>query len=105
MRIYVGNLSSDVTTGELRRKFATYGEVESVSLATSEFTNRSRGFAFVEMAAKSESEAAISGLNGKRLRDRAMVVNEDRPRLDSRGGSYGDTRVGVLVDALLRGLV
>ena len=91
MRIYVGNLSYEVTEGELRQEFAGYGEVASVSVMTDKYTGRPKGFAFVEMASKSESEAAISGLNGKTLGDRTIVVNEARPRTDSRGGgSYGD---------------
>jgi len=95
MRIYVGNLSYDVTEEELRRQFEGYGEVASVSLITDKLTGRPKGFGFVEMESKTESEAAIAGLNGKTLEDRAIVVNEARPRTDSRGGgSYGDRRGG-----------
>ena len=56
-------------------------------------SGQSRGYAFVEMATKSEGEAAITGLNGKTLKERTIVVNEARPRTDNRsGGSYGDRR-------------
>lgn len=95
MRIYVGNLSYDVTEEQLRQEFLPYGEVTSVSILTDRISGRPKGFGFVEMASKSESEAAISGLNGKALEDRTIVVNEARPRTDSRGGgSYGDNRGG-----------
>ncbi len=95
MRIYVGNLSYDLTEEELQKEFLAYGEVTSVSILTDKFSGRPKGFGFVEMASKSEAEAAITGLNGKVLRERTIVVNEARPRSDNRGGgSYGDRRGG-----------
>jgi len=93
MRTYVGNLSYDVTEEELQKEFLAYGEVTSVSILTDKFSGRPKGFGFVEMASK--PEAAITGLNGKVLRERTIVVNEARPRSDNRGGgSYGDRRGG-----------
>ncbi len=95
MRIYVGSLSYDVTEEELQKEFVAYGEVTSVSILTDKFSGQPKGFGFVEMASKSEAEAAITGLNGKVLRERTIVVNEARPRSDNRGGgSYGDRRGG-----------
>jgi RNA recognition motif-containing protein len=95
MKIYVGNLSFDVTEDELTAEFGTFGKVESVAIPSDKFSGRPRGFAFVEMASKSEADAAIAGLNGKTLKERTIVVNESRPRTDSRGGgSYGDRRGG-----------
>ncbi len=95
MKIYVGNLSFDITTDELTAEFATFGKVESIAIPADKFSGRPRGFAFVEMASKSEAEAAIAGLNGTTLRERTIVVNESRPRTDNRGsGSYGDRRSG-----------
>jgi len=93
MKIYVGNLSFDVTEDELSAEFGTYGKVESVAIPADKFSGRPRGFAFVEMAAKSEAEAAIEGLNGKSLKERTIVVNESRPRTD-RGGGYDNRRSG-----------
>ena len=87
MKIYVGNLSYQVTEEELRQEFAAYGTVTSTSIVTDRYDNRPKGFAFVEMPAKSEAEAAIAGLNGKMLQEKALVVNEARPKSDSRGGS------------------
>jgi RNA recognition motif-containing protein len=90
MRIYVGNLPYDVSEDELRQEFEAYGGVTSVSILTDRISGRPKGFGFVEMAKKSEGEAAIAGLNSKTLKDRAIVVNEARPRTDnSGGGSYG----------------
>ena len=95
MKIYVGNLAFDATEDEIAAEFGTYGAVESVAIPADKFSGRPRGFAFVEMASKSEAEAAITGLNGKTLKDRTIVVNESRPRQDNRGGgSYGNQRSG-----------
>jgi cold-inducible RNA-binding protein len=96
MKIYVGNLSYDVTEDELAAEFGTFGKVESVAIPSDKFSGRPKGFGFVEMASKTEAEAAIAGLNGKSLRERTIVVNEARPRPDNRGGggSFGNRRSG-----------
>lgn len=95
MKIYVGNLSYDTTEADLRQEFEAFGEVTSVSIITDRDSGRSKGFGFVEMAAKAEAEAAIAGLNGKTLKERTIAVNEARPRADnSGGGSYGNRRGG-----------
>ena len=93
MKIYVGNLSYEVTEQDLRQEFEAFGEVASVDIITDKISGRPKGFGFVEMAVKSEGEAAITDLNGKTLKERTIVVNEARPRTDNRGGgSYGDRR-------------
>jgi cold-inducible RNA-binding protein len=95
MKIYVGNLASDVTRDELAAEFGTYGKVESVAIPGDRTSGRPRGFAFIDMPSKSEAQAAITGLNGKSLRDRTVVVSESRPRADDRGGSsYANRRGG-----------
>ena len=95
MRIYMGNLSSETTEEELRQEFEAFGEVESVNIITDKISGRPKGFGFVEMASKSEAEAAIASLNGKTLQERTIVVNEARPRTDNRGGGgYGNRRGG-----------
>ena len=95
MKIYVGNLSYEVTEQDLRQEFEAFGGVDSVNVITDKYSGRPKGFAFVEMASKSEAEAAITGLNGKTLKDRTIVVNEARPRTDNRGGgSYGNRKSG-----------
>jgi cold-inducible RNA-binding protein len=93
MKIYVGNLSFDVTEEELREEFASFGNIESVAIPTDKYSGRARGFAFVEMPSVAEGQAAIAALNGKTLRDRTLTVNAARPRSDDRGGgSYGGRR-------------
>lgn len=95
MKIYVGNLPSEVTEEELRQEFATFGEVGSVSIVKDKYSGRPRGFAFVEMASVSQGQAAIAGLNGKTLKDQTLNVNAARPPSDNRGGgSYGNRRGG-----------
>jgi cold-inducible RNA-binding protein len=95
MKIYVGNLSYEVTEEELRQEFEAFGEVASVDIITDKYSGRPKGFAFVEMATVSEGQAAITGLNGKVLRERTLNVNTARPRTESRGGrSYDDRRGG-----------
>ena len=95
MKIYVGNLSYDVTEEELRQEFLAFGEVESVNIIMDKYSGRPKGFGFVEMPTVSEGQAAITGLNGKTLRERTLTVNTARPRSDNRGGgSYGDRRGG-----------
>jgi cold-inducible RNA-binding protein len=98
MRIYVGNLSYEVSEDELAAEFGAFGKVDSVSIPSDRYSGRPRGFAFVDMASKSEAEAAIAALNGKALKDRTMVVNESHPRTENRGGgggsNYGGRRGG-----------
>jgi RNA recognition motif-containing protein len=96
MKIYVGNLSYEVTEDELSAEFGVYGKVDSVAIPSDKISGRPRGFAFVEMSSKTEAEAAIAGLNGKSLKDRTIVVNESRPRPDNRGGSssFGNRKSG-----------
>jgi len=94
MKIYVGNLSFDVTEEEVRTEFAAFGKVESVNIITDRYSGRPKGFAFVEMPSVSEGQAAIAGLNGKTLKDRTLTVDAARPRSDERGGGYGDRRGG-----------
>jgi RNA recognition motif-containing protein len=95
MKIYVGNLSYDVTEEELRQEFIAFGEVESVNVITDKYSGRPKGFAFVEMPSVSEGQAAITALNGKILKERTLNVNAARPRSDDRGGgSYGGRRGG-----------
>lgn len=93
MKIYVGNLSYEVTEQDLRQEFEAFGEVASADIIIDKYSGRPKGFGFVEMATKSEAEAAILGINGKTLKDRTVVVNEARPRTDNRrsgsGGSGG----------------
>jgi RNA recognition motif-containing protein len=91
MRIYVGNLSFDVTKNVISAEFALYGKVDSVVVASDRLSGHSKGYAFVEMSSNSEAEAAIKWLNGKTLDNRALVISEARPR-EGRGGSSNSNR-------------
>ena len=89
MNIYVGNLSYDTSDKDLEEAFLQYGAVKSVSIVQDRETGRSRGFAFVEMPNAEEARAAIEGLNLYRIGERAITVNEARPRTERRGGGGG----------------
>jgi RNA recognition motif-containing protein len=90
MKIYAGNLSLDVTKDDLRQAFEAFGKVESADVIMDKFSGESKGFGFVEMPSKDEAAAAITGMNGKDLKGKAVNVNEARPRVDRpRGGGYG----------------
>jgi RNA recognition motif-containing protein len=86
IKIYVGNLSFDSNESDLKGLFATYGEVESAKVIVDQFTNRSRGFGFIEMTNREEGLKAIQALDSKELGGRSLKVNEARPRTNSGEG-------------------
>ena len=97
MNIYVGNLSLDVTKDELRREFMAFGEVISVTIMNDRYigSGQSRGYGFVKMSSVSESQTAITALNGKTLRHRAIDVIQALPLSNNGGnGSYSHKREG-----------
>lgn len=97
MKIYVGNLSYNVSEEELRQALEAFGPVSSASIIKDKSSGQSKGFGFVEMDAEADGKAAIEGLNGKELKGRAIVVNEARPRPEGsgpRGGRSGSGRGG-----------
>ncbi|MCZ6534590.1 MAG: RNA-binding protein [Dehalococcoidia bacterium] len=85
MNIYVGNLAYEVTDDDLNEAFSPFGEVTSARVIRDRFTDRSRGFGFVEMSNDTEAQTAIDDVNGKEIKGRAVTVNQARPRED-RGG-------------------
>lgn len=87
--IYVGNLSFKATEDEIKQAFSQYGKVARVSIIVDRETNRSRGFAFVEMPDSQEAQAAIDGLNNQELAGRRISCNEARPRENQGGGGGG----------------
>ena len=94
MRIYIGNLSYNVTEAEITAEFGIYGNVESVVIPSDKMSGRPKGFAFIEMSSRTEAMAAIAGLNGKMLHERTLTVNEARPREDNRSRGYGSGGYG-----------
>ncbi|HET9430408.1 MAG TPA: RNA-binding protein [Chitinophagaceae bacterium] len=86
MNIYVGNLSWNLKDQDLSNLFATHGEVVSAKIVLDKFTNRSKGFGFVEMANDEQAQAAINALNGTEVDGRNIVVNESRPKPEGGGG-------------------
>jgi RNA recognition motif-containing protein len=97
MNIYVGNLSFKASEVEVRQAFAAFGQVASVAVIKDQATGKSRGFAFVEMPNSTEAQAAITGMNGKELLGRQLMVNEARPRTPG-GGGGGMRRTGNMRD-------
>lgn len=80
-KLYVGNLSYNVTPSQLEEMFAAAGRVESADLITDRQSGHSKGFGFVEMSTEKEAEAAIKMFNGKEVDGRTLTVNEARPRV------------------------
>jgi RNA recognition motif-containing protein len=86
MNIYVGNLSWGLKDQDLANLFTPYGEVASAKIVMDKFTQRSKGFGFVEMPNDEQAQAAIAQLNGSEIEGRNLVVNESRPKEDNGGG-------------------
>jgi RNA recognition motif-containing protein len=80
MNIYVSNLGFSTQSEDLKKLFSTYGIVASVAIIMDKITNRSRGFAFVDMPENREAEKAILELNGVAVDGRVIKVNEAKPR-------------------------
>ncbi len=87
-KLYVGNLGYNVTSADLQALFAPHGTVQSAQVVEDRDTRRSKGFGFVEMGSDEEARQAIAALNGQVHGERALTVNEAKPR-ENRGGGYG----------------
>ncbi len=83
MKLYVGNLSYNVSEDEIRQAFEGFGRVSGVTIIKDRETGRSKGFAFVDMDSKEAGEAAIASMNGKDFGGRGITVNEARPKTDA----------------------
>lgn len=92
MNIYVSNLSFAVQDEDLRGFFAEYGEVSSAKVIMDKFTNRSRGFGFVEMPDNESAKKAIQELDGATVDGRVIKVNEARPKEDRPKKSFSNNR-------------
>lgn len=93
MNIYVGNLPFKINEEDIKKAFAVYGTVTTVTIIKDPATQKSRGFAFVQMANNTEAQAAIAALNGKDFLGRPLTVNEARPRTPGGGGGGGNRRI------------
>ncbi len=88
-KLFVGNLSYNVTENDIQDLFGQHGTVTEVNLMLDRMSGRSRGFAFVTMSSKEEAEAATNALNGQPLQGRNLTVNEARPRPQGGNGGGG----------------
>src|SRR5687767_11328810 len=93
-KLYVGNLSYNVSSSDLEQLFSQYGQVQSAEVISDRETGRSKGFGFVQMGSDEEAQAAIAAMHGQQHDGRALTVNEakpreDRPRGGGGGGGYG----------------
>ena len=94
-KLFVGNLSFNVTENDLQDAFAAHGTVSEVNLMMDRSTGRSRGFAFVTMSSPEEAQKAIDAMSGHSLDGRALTVNVARPRAERpAGGGGGGRRYG-----------
>jgi RNA recognition motif-containing protein len=94
MNIYVGNLSWGLKDQDLANLFSPFGEVASAKIVMDKFTQRSKGFGFVEMPNNDQAQAAITQLNGSEVDGRNLVVNESRPKEEGGGGGGFKKRGG-----------
>ena len=88
-KLYVGNLSFDVTEDELRDMLSQHGPVNEINVIMDKMTGRARGFAFVTMNTPEGANAVIQKLNGQEWKGRTLTVNEARPREERSGGGRG----------------
>jgi RNA recognition motif-containing protein len=80
--IFVDNLDLETTEEELRSLFESYGKVQHIDIIRIRERRVQRGFAFVMMTGGAEADQAIKSLNGRSLRNRTLVVEYARPRLE-----------------------
>ncbi len=92
MNIYVSNLSFNVEDDDLRGFFEEYGDVSSAKVIMDKFTQRSRGFGFVEMPDDASAEKAIAELNGAHVEGRAINVTVAKPREEKSNNGGGGNR-------------
>jgi len=91
-KLFVGNLSFNVTENDLNDAFAAFGTVTETNLMMDRTTGRPRGFGFVSMGTPEEAQKAIEAMNGKEMDGRALTVNVARPREDRPAGGGGGRR-------------
>lgn len=91
-RLYVGNLSSEVTSESVQAYFGEFGTVKEAHVVIDRETGRARGFAFVTMNNAEEASCAIAELNHAMFEGRPLhvtVADERSPRSGGAGGRAG----------------
>ena len=83
MKLYVGNLSKQITDAQLNELGATVGKPLSASVATVRNSGDSKGFGFIEFSSTEEGTAVIAGLDGRDVNGQALKVNEAKPRKET----------------------
>ena len=83
MKLYVGNLSKQITDAQLNDLAVPYGKLISANVATERSSGESKGFGFVEFSSEDEARAAIAGLDGRDVNGQALKVNEAKPRKEA----------------------
>src|SRR5436190_18440924 len=91
-KLFVGNLSFNITENDLQDAFAAHGTVVEANLMMDRATGRPGGFGFVTMSTPEEAQKAIDAMPGKELAGRALTVNLARPREERPGGGGGGGR-------------
>ena len=81
MKLYVGNLSKQVTDAQLNDLAIPFGKLISANVAVERKSGESKGFGFLDFSNDDEARAAITGLDGRDVNGQALKVNESRPRL------------------------
>ena len=92
MNIFVAKLSFLTREDKLKTLFGNFGEVSSVKIIFDKAEGRSKGFGFVEMAAKNDGIKAISRLDGQEVDGRNIKVNEGQKKP---AGSSVDKKVAM----------
>jgi RNA recognition motif-containing protein len=91
-KLYVGNLTYQVSDSDLEQLFSEFGSVQSAQVITDRETGRSKGFGFVEMSSEAEANAAVRALHDQEHQGRRLTVNEAKPREARAGSGYGGGR-------------
>lgn len=91
-KLYIGNLTQNVTEEDLKANFCQCGNIVSVNIIRDKFTGQTKGFGFVEMETEEGAQEAIKKFSGGQLDGNTIVVNEAKPKKDMGGG--GPRRFG-----------
>lgn len=79
-KLYVGNLSYNLSSSELTEVFNVVGKVKSVKIVTDRETGKSNGYGFVEMETPESAKEAVEKLNNKDVGGRNINVNSVRDK-------------------------